>query len=231
MILPYAVLHGSNWCFQIVTSILDGFLEFLVLRVNEIDTSQFSRILELRFFHVTTFASPSAWHFFPLLPEFWPWMIWPGCQLSQTTEIRLEVLLPIEKIEWNLFMDQTSLLTIDIPKVIDAAFWHKIQVCLRSSGDVNVFQWNGEWFFSRRLKFDSGFNVMAAYEVSKHGPEINNCFTNIRKRVVRWWKRPFWFFEKINVTFSLNWSLPYQSECSQVSISSKGSDSSICDWK
>ena len=36
--------------------------------------------------------------------------------------------------------------------------------CLTSKfvwGDVNVFQWNREWFFSWRAKFDSGFNVMA----------------------------------------------------------------------
>ena len=32
------------------------------------------------------------------------------------------------------------------------------------SGYVNVFQWNREWFFSRRVKLDSGFNVMAVYE-------------------------------------------------------------------
>ena len=33
------------------------------------------------------------------------------------------------------------------------------------------------------------------------------------------------------MTFSLNWSIPYQDGCSQVLISSRGSDSSICDWK
>ena len=35
-----------------------------------------------------------------------------------------------------------------------------------SSGDVNVFKWNRECFFSRRVKFESGFNVMAVYEAS-----------------------------------------------------------------
>ena len=84
---------------------------------------------------------------------------------------------------------------------------------------------------NRRVKFDSGFNVMAVYEASRHGPEINNCFTGIRKRFVRWWKRPFWFSKKIKMIFSLNWTLPYQGGCSQVLISSKGFDSSICDWK
>ena len=83
----------------------------------------------------------------------------------------------------------------------------------------------------RRVKFDSWFNVMAVFEVSWHGPKIIYSFTGIRKRVMRWWKRPFWFAKKIKVTFSLNWSLPYQGGCSQVLISSEGFDSSICGWK
>ena len=32
-------------------------------------------------------------------------------------------------------------------------------------------------------------------------------------------------------SLSLNWSMPYQGECSQFLISSRGFDSSICDWK
>ena len=55
-------------------------------------------------------------------------------------------------------------------------------------------------------------------------------FTGIQKRVLRWWKRPFWFSWKISFIFSLNW-LPYQGGCSHVLISSKKFDSSICDWK
>ena len=72
---------------------------------------------------------------------------------------------------------------------------------------------------------------MAVYEVSRHGPEVVYRFTGIRKWVLRLWKRPFWFSKKVNITLSSNWSLPYQSGCSQVLISSKGFDSSICDWK
>ena len=100
-----------------------------------------------------------------------------------------------------------------------------------SSGDVNVFQWNGEWLFSRRVKFDSWFNVMAVYEVSWQGPELIYRFTGIQKWVMRWWKRPLWFSKKIYVTISLNWSMPYQGGCSQFLISSRKFDSSICDWK
>ena len=100
------------------------------------------------------------------------------------------------------------------------------------SGDVNVFQWNREWFFSRRVKFDSGFNVMAVYEVSWHGPKVISRFTGIRKWVLRWCRwRPFWFSKNIHLTFSSNWVFPYQGGCSQFLISSYKFDSSICDWK
>ena len=75
------------------------------------------------------------------------------------------------------------------------------------------------------------FNVMAVYEVSRHGPKVVYCFTGIRKWVLRFWKRPFWFSKKVYITLSLNWSMPYQGGCSQVLISSKGFDSSICGWK
>ena len=46
-------------------------------------------------------------------------------------------------------------------------------------------------------------------------------FTGIRKRVLKLWKRPFWFPKKINMTFSSSWSLPYQGGCSQFLTSSK----------
>ena len=88
---------GGDWSFQFLASILDGFFEFLILRVDEIDPSQFSCAIELKFFHVTTFASPSAWRAFPLTSralaiddQAWTsagfWSIY-----TRTTYIRLEV--------------------------------------------------------------------------------------------------------------------------------------------
>ena len=52
--------------------------------------------------------------------------------------------------------------------IIDASLLLDIQIRMSSSGYINVFQWNREWFFSQRVKFDSGFNVMTVYEVSWH---------------------------------------------------------------
>ena len=55
----------SHRRFQFLASIIDGFFEFLVLRVNEINSSKFSGIFPDKAFHQTTFASPSAWRAFP----------------------------------------------------------------------------------------------------------------------------------------------------------------------
>ena len=63
----------------------------------------------------------------------------------------------------------------------------------RNRADVVFDKLEREWILSRRVKFDSGFNVTVVYEASKHGRKIVNCFTGIPKWVARWWKRPFWF--------------------------------------
>ena len=68
-------------------------------------------------FHLKTFASPSAWHAFPLTSralviDDLTWMKAVFSLVStQTTYILQEVFLPIEKIVWILSKDQTSLLT------------------------------------------------------------------------------------------------------------------------
>ena len=51
-----------------------------------------------------------------------------------------------------------------------------------------------EWFFSRRVKFDSRFDVMAVYEVSWHGPIIISSLPwhpEMSREVV---DETFWFF-------------------------------------
>ena len=166
-------------------------------------------------------------------------MIWPGCRLPFCQSLPGPHIYPfggfsLNRVNWVKPCPRIRQISwkFDIPIIIDAAFLHNIQACLRGSGDVNVLQWNREWFFSRRVKFDSWFNVMAVYEVSWNGPKFIDCFTGIRTRVVRLWKwRLFWFSHKISLIFSSNWVIPYHGGRSQVLISSKVFDSSICDWK
>ena len=77
----FAEHSRSHWCFQFLTSIPDGFLEFLILRVDEMDSSQFSCVFKMELFIrplllFLSFGMLSHW-----LPDFWPYMIWPGCKL------------------------------------------------------------------------------------------------------------------------------------------------------
>ena len=229
--------HGwSHWSFQFLSSILNGFFE-----LTPCPQGQWNKFLVIFWhyrvlvFHLTIPASPSAWHFFPILSRVLAinnlaWMLAAVLSVSPDHIYPSEVFLPIELTEWNLSKESDSWST-DIPIVINAAFLHIIQIRSCSSGDVNVFESNREWFFSRRVKFDSGFDVMAVYEVSWHGPKIIYRFTGIWKWVLRWWKRPFWFSKKIPLTFSSNWMLPVSRWVFPVPDLLQKFDSSICGWK
>ena len=100
--------------------------------------------------------------------------------------------------------------TIDIPIIIDALLLLDIQISMSCSGDVNVFQWNRKKFFSRRVKFDCGFNVMAmaVYGVCWHGPKIIHRFTGIRKESWGGWPSPRIGRSRIKVGVLSSWSLP-----------------------
>ena len=62
----------SDWCFQLITRVLDGFFEFLVLRVSEIDLSQFSCVFKMEF-NIRPFSLLLQLGILSLfLPDFWP---------------------------------------------------------------------------------------------------------------------------------------------------------------
>ena len=92
----------SNRCFQFLTSMLDGFFEFLILQVDEIDSSQFSCVFKMELFFRPLLLSPSAWRAFPLFSRVLEindlaWMSAVFSLISsRTTRILLEVFLPIE---------------------------------------------------------------------------------------------------------------------------------------
>ena len=73
---------------------------------------------------------------------------------------------------------------------------------------------------------------MAVYEVSSHGPKIilslhrhpETSLEVVEETLLSLQESQYYFL-------SLDWSMPYQGGCFQVLISSKGFDSSICDWK
>ena len=144
----------SHWYFQFLTSILNGFLEFLIPRVNEIDTTQSSCVLQMEFsfdhfcfsfslacFPIDFKSSGHRWS--GLDVKLFPRQSPPGPQISVwkflIQESKLSETCPrIRQVYWS----------IDIPIIIDAFLLFDIQICTSSSGYVNVFQWNREWFLS-----------------------------------------------------------------------------------
>ena len=196
--------------------------------------------------------SLSSWWMSKILVIFWHYRVevfhvtlWPSSRVlviinlakmlpsffsvsPRTTNIRLEVSLPREWLEWNLSKNQTKLLTHRYSKnhrynalVETSKFvWVVLETSIYFS--VIVLSAIKVWLLVHR---DGGI-----WSSSWHEPKIVYRFTGIWKRVLRLWKRLFWFSKKVNITLSLNWSMPYQGGWSQVLISSKSFDSSICDW-
>ena len=118
-ILAYLARHSrSHRCFQFLASILNGFFEFLVLRVNEINSSWSSGIIEFRFFIGPFFpllqlGISSQFLYIALAMNDLAWMLPAVLSVSPwTIYIFLEVLLLIERTEGrNLSKNQRNLLT------------------------------------------------------------------------------------------------------------------------
>ena len=64
------------------------------------------------------------------------------------------------------------------PCIWQFSFFHEyfLQQCIQwrmcCSGNVDELQRNGKWFFSRHVRFDSGFHMMTITEISCDRPEI-----------------------------------------------------------
>ena len=71
---------------------------------------------------------------------------------------------------------------------------------------------------------------MAVYEASWHGPK-NRLLLHQHPEMSREVVQETLLVLQESLYYSFNWSMPYQGGCSQFLISSRGSDSSIFDWK
>ena len=49
---------------------------------------------------------------------------------------------------------------INVPTIVNTAFFHHIEICMCSPRHVNVFQWNRECFFSRYIELTSRLDMM-----------------------------------------------------------------------
>ena len=118
-----------------------------------------------------------------VFPYLWPQIVRPGCRLflHQTPPgpcipIRWFFIQYREPSETCPRIWQFSI-SINVPIIVDIQLQHYIQWPTCCPGHVNLFQWNWKWYFSRYVKFDSGFNVMTVIKVPCNGPKIISCFT------------------------------------------------------
>ena len=149
-------------------------------------------------------------------------MIWPGwrlpfCQSSPGPHVsRWRFLISYGKLSETCPRSRQNCWSIDIPTVVHAAFLFNIQIRMSSSGYVNVFQCNREWFFSRWVKFDSEFNEMAVFEISLEVVEENLLILHESQ-----------YYSLLEFVDAVQrWMI-----LSSWSPLSRGFDSSICDWK
>ena len=79
---PDLAWHGCwHRNFQLFPRVYNGFLELCICRVNEINTSQFSSIINLWFFRLSTLVFLCVELRPTYFPNFLPQVIWPGCCL------------------------------------------------------------------------------------------------------------------------------------------------------
>ena len=106
LILHYFTWYiGSNWCFQLLTRVLDGLIEFRILWVDEIDPSQFSSVFKMELFIRPLLLLLQLDVLSHCFPEYWPYILFSGEPPLGLFFIRLKPLMSFacvsKKELWN----------------------------------------------------------------------------------------------------------------------------------
>ena len=240
VLLTFKFAKHSGWHrnFQLSTRIIHDSFEFLIIRINEVNTTQISSIVELRFLDSTLllFLCISTHQTYLSKSQATKCLVWRSFVL-------LSLPGPRKSIRWFFIQHNESCgacpricqfsISINVPIIVDIFLQQYIQRCTWSPGHVDIFQWHKKWFFSRHVQFDSVFYVMTINEFSWNRPEVIFSFRIIPCWVVlKWgWRREsVWFSLKIALFFPSVWAIPDQGGCSQNLISSREFYRSIRDW-
>ena len=193
-------------------------LEFLIIRINEVNTTQSSGIVELWFFDSPLsllFAFRRFRHFFPNL---WPQSVcvWSGGRLLSCQSpprpcisIRWFFIQYSEPCETCPCIWQFSI-SINVPTVSDVFLQHYIQGCICSSGNVDIFQRKRKWFF---LVLWDDVKSNCLKWTRNHSYLHHHTATSLEVGL------PVWFSSKNFLFFSSVWVIPDWSGCSQNLIS------------
>ena len=131
-----------------------------------------------------------------MFPHVRPHIVWPRGRLfslsvsHRTMYVHPVVFLSYNESLWNLSTYLTILEFHQRSNNHRYFLQHYIQRWICSPGYVDELHWNGKWFFSRHVQFDSGFHVMTVNKIAWNGPEIISSFTNIQRWVLKWgWRK------------------------------------------
>ena len=187
--------------------------------------------------HWTTFASPSAWHVFPLTSRALAWMIWPGCKLlSRQSPPGPPISVGRFFFQWSKLCETCPRIRqvsrpIDILIIIDALLLLDIQIRMSSSGYVNVFQWKKEmtllsaskvWLGVQRDGGIWSFLKWTKSRSSVHRQPETNLEVVEETLLILQESQYYFLLELVDTVPRWMFSSPDLL---------KGFDSSICDWK
>ena len=228
--------HG--WChvsFQFSPRIFESFFVILVIRINEVISSQSSSIVELLLLVFPFLFLSILSGFTNFGPYFWPYMIWSGSRLNFCQSP------PGPHISLGMFFFQSSefgesiskiwqaSVQIDIPIVIDTFLLHDVQISVSRPCYINVFLWNRVCFFLWHIELNSRFIVMTMDEVTLDRPEVGTGLSVI----CCFWR---WRLSRFALKFSSENFAPFGlfpswSGFSEVVVSSWQFCCTICYWE
>ena len=197
--------YSCLWCLQLSPCILNDVFVFFVARIN--------RINPLKSLACSSFGFSSAHSCFSLLWVAFPILVQASGHMWSGRDVVLDFCQSLTGPHtsfWRSFVQQCESretsprirqisVSFDIPMVINSFFLCYIQIGVSWPDDINVFQWNKEWFFLRHVQLNSRFNMMTINEISLNRPKVFSSLSpwdsplrfslltvNSRLRVVSW---------------------------------------------
>ena len=155
LFVPHATHGWCHWSFQVSSCVLDNFWILFVIRIDKVNPSQLSSIVELLVLFCTFLLFSILSGFTNFRPNFWAYMIWSGSRLislsisPRTTNILSEVSFLVEWISWILSKSLTNACLNRHSSNRQFLFLKYIQISISRPSYINVLQWNWECFLLR----------------------------------------------------------------------------------
>ena len=150
-----------HWNFQLFHCVFDGFFKLSIFRINEIEALSTCEHCRASTSRLPILASLYSERLFPIVDHIFSF----GRFFLQKSELRES----FPRI-WQM------VIRVDIPIIISTLFLQHVQISMRRPSNINVLQWNRDWFFLRHVELNSRFSVMTTDEVTLKRPEVGTGF-------------------------------------------------------